>query len=327
MKNSILLALSFLFFCVSFALGETPEKKEITVAAQWKIGPSTAYWVVAKEKGFYDNLGFDVNIVGLMGTQKNITGLQAGQVDLASPAAFALAKARADGFKAKMILCYVQKPQLGVIYHNNIGINTPSNLEGKTLGGVAGSGESLLFPTFAEKNGVSLNKIKIENLSYGVLHGLFFERKLDGIITFMPYLPRFISDGHNVAGFHYDDYGIYFNGISATEKFLKENPITVKRFIHATQKAFDWIYNNPKESVDIFYSVQPELKSDDSKADYDQFALVMSTQYDKNSITKGVGWMTDSKWQETLQFTEKNFDANINFKPNEIYTNEFLLKN
>ena len=53
----------------------------------------------------------------------------------------------------------------------------------------------------------------------------------------------------------------------------------------------------------------------------------MSTQYDKNSITKGVGWMTDSKWQETLQFTEKNFDANINFKPNEIYTNEFLLKN
>ena len=126
-----------MFFCVSFALGETPEKKEITVAAQWKIGPSTAYWVVAKEKGFYDNLGFDVNIVGLMGTQKNITGLQAGQVDLASPAAFALAKARADGFKAKMILCYVQKPQLGVIYHNNIGINTPSNLEGKTLGGVA----------------------------------------------------------------------------------------------------------------------------------------------------------------------------------------------
>ena len=49
---------------VGITYAEEPEKKQITVSAQWKIGPSTAYWVIAKEKGFYDNLGFEVNIVG-----------------------------------------------------------------------------------------------------------------------------------------------------------------------------------------------------------------------------------------------------------------------
>ena len=77
------------------AHAETPEKKMITVGAQWKIGPSTAYWIVAKEKGFFENLGFEVNIVGIMGSQANLSALQSGQVDLASPQAFTLAKARA----------------------------------------------------------------------------------------------------------------------------------------------------------------------------------------------------------------------------------------
>ncbi len=325
MRTIISLMLAVLIVGGGFAYGETPEKKQITVAAQWKIGPSTAYWVIAKEKGFYDNLGFDVNIVGLTGSQKNIAGLQAGQIDLASPAAFVLAKARAQGFKAKMIMCYVPKPQLGVIYHTNKGIKSPMDLEGKTLGSVPGSGEFLLFPAFAKKNGISIDKIKIEQVSYGVLHGMFFEGKLDGIITFMPYLPRFQSDGHKVAGYHYDDYGIYFNGVTATEKFLKENPVTVRRFIHATQKAFDWIYEHPKESVDIFFKAEPATKGDDPKADYEEFRLVMSTQYDETSRIKGVGWMTDSKWKQTLKFTEENFDTKINFAPNEIYTNEFLM--
>ena len=325
MRTVVCIVLAVLIFGGGLAWGEVPEKKQITVAAQWKIGPSTAYWVIAKEKGFYDNLGFKVNIVGLMGSQKNVAGLQAGQVDMASPQAFVLAKARAEGFKAKMIMCYVPKPQLGVIYNTNKGIKSPLDLEGKTLGAVPGSGEFLLFPAFCNQEGINPDKIKIEQVSYGVLHGLFFGGKLDGIITFMPYLPRFISDGHQVAGYPYQDYGIYFNGLCATEKFLEENPVTVRRFIHATQKAFDWIYANPRESVDIFFKLHPETKGD-AKADFEQFKLVMSTQYDDTSQTKGVGWMTDTKWQKTLKFTEQNFDAKITFEPNEIYTNEFLMQ-
>ncbi len=309
-----------------FANAETPEKKEITVAAQWKIGPSVAYWIVAREKGFYDDLGFKVNIVGLMGSQKNLVGLQSGQVDFASPQAFALAKARESGFKAKMVMCYVPKPQLGVIYHNDKGIKSPKDFEGKTLGSVPGSGESMLFPMFAKINGVSIDKINIEKLSYGVLHGMFFEKKLDGIITFMPYLPRFQAEGHKVSGMQYDDYGIYFNGISASEEFLTENPITTRRFIQATQKAFDWIYQHPKESIDIFFKAHPELKSDNPQVDYDQFEMVMKTQYDGTSSEKGLGWMTDSKWEKTFQFTRENFDTKISFSPSDIYTNEYLIE-
>jgi len=160
-----------------------------------------------------------------------------------------------------MVMCYVPKPQLGVIYHTNKGIESSIDLEGKTLGSVPGSGEFMLFPAFCKKNGVAIDNIKIEQVSYGVLHGMFFEGKLDGIITFMPYLPRFKADGHKVTGFQYEDYGIYFNGVCATEKFLTENPVTVRRFIHASQKAFDWIYEHPKESVDIFFKAQPALKS------------------------------------------------------------------
>lgn len=324
MRKTISVLVAILLLGAGIAYGEAPEKKSITVGAQWKIGPSTAYWVTAKEKGFYDNLGFDVNIVGLTGSQKNLAGLQAGQVDLASPMAALLAKARSQGFKAKMIMCYVPKPQLGVIYSTEKGIKSPKDLEGKTLGAVPGSGEFLLFPAFCKNNGIDINKIKIEQVSYGVLHGMFFEGKLDGIITFMPYLPRFKAEGHKVAGYQYDDYGVYFNGVCATEKFLKENPVTVRRFIHATQKAFDWIYQNPNESIDIFFKKQPATKGDDPQADYDQFKLVMSTQYDKTSQVKGVGWMTDEKWKKTLDFAAKNFDAKIDFAPGDIYTNEFL---
>jgi ABC-type nitrate/sulfonate/bicarbonate transport system substrate-binding protein len=102
--------------------------------------------------------------------------------------------------------------------------------------------------------------------------------------------------------------------------------VTVRRFVHATQKAFDWIYKHPKESVDIFFKAQPALKSDKPEADYEQFELVMSTQYDDTGRVKGVGWMTDSKWKQTLKFAEENFDAKIDFGLNEIYTNEFLIQ-
>jgi NitT/TauT family transport system substrate-binding protein len=326
MRTLISVILAALIIGGGIVYGETPEKKQLTVAAQWTIGPSTAYWVIAKEKGFYDDLGFEVNIVGLTGSQANLTGLQAGQVDMACPLAFVLAKARTEGFKAKMIMCYVPKPQLGVIYHTDRGIGSPKDLEGKTLGSVPGSGELLLFPAFCKKNGISIDKIKIEQVSYGVLHGMFLEGKLNGIITFMPYLPRFQAEGKKVAGFQYDDYGIYFNGLCATEQFLKENPVMVRRFVQATQKAFDWIYRNPKESIDIFYKKQPATKGEDPNVAYKEFELVMSASYDETGLQKGLGWMHDSKWQQTLKFTEENYDAKINFAPSEIYTNEFLME-
>ncbi|MBT4527915.1 MAG: ABC transporter substrate-binding protein [Deltaproteobacteria bacterium] len=311
---------------VGITYAEEPEKKQITVSAQWKIGPSTAYWVIAKEKGFYDNLGFEVNIVGNTSSKVVIAGLESGQLDFGSPAAYFLAGARSQGFKGKMLLCYVPMPQLGIIYHTNRNIKSPKDLEGKTLGGVPGTSDIMLFSRFAITNGISIEKVKLEKLSYGVLHGMFFEGKLDGMATFMPYLARYKSEGHQVAGFPYGDYGIYFNGITASEKFLKENPITTKRFIQATQKAFAWIYEHPKESIDLFFEAQPELKSDNPQTDYDQFDLVMSTHYDEIGHKKGLGWMIDSKWRKTLQFAAENFGAKINFSPNEIYTNEFLMQ-
>ena len=325
MRALISLMLAVLIIGGGLAYGETPERKQITVSAQWKLGPSTAYWVIAKEKGFYDDLGFKVNLVGLMGSTKTIVALQAGQVDMGCPSGYALVQARGTGFKAKMLLCYVPMPQLGVIYHTNRGINSPKDLEGKTIGGVPGTGDLLLLPSYCKYHGVDFDKIKIENLSYAVLHGMFFEGKLDGIATFMPYLPRFRNDGHKVNAFPYEDYNVYFNGLSATDKFIKENPVTVRRFVQATQKAFVWIYENPKEAIDLYFKAQPELKGDNPDVDYEAFKLVMSTQYDQTSKIKGVGWMTAAKWEKTMQFAAEHFEAETNFAPNEIFTNEFLL--
>lgn len=325
MRTMLSLMLAVLIIGGGLAYGETPERKQITVSAQWKLGPSTAYWVIAKEKGFYDDLGFKVNVVGLMGSTKTIVALEAGQVDMGCPSGYALVKARGTGFKAKMLLCYVPTPQLGVIYHTNRGIASPKDLEGKTIGGVPGTGDLLLFSSYCKSHGINIDKIKIEQLSYAVLHGMFFEGKLDGITTFLPYLPRFRNDGHKVDAFPYEDYNVYFNGLSATEKFIKENPVTVRRFVQATQKAFAWIYENPKESIDLYFSAQPELKGDNPEVDYEAFKLVMSTQYDETSKIKGVGWMTETKWKKTMQFAAEHFEAEINFAPNELFTNEFLL--
>ena len=85
MRTILSLMLAVLIIGGGLAYGETPERKQITVSAQWKLGPSTAYWVIAKEKGFYDDLGFKVNIIGLMGSTKNIVALEAGQVDMGCP--------------------------------------------------------------------------------------------------------------------------------------------------------------------------------------------------------------------------------------------------
>lgn len=145
-------------------------------------------------------------------------------------------------------------------------INSPKDLEGKTIGIPAGADVQIAINNMAEEYGIDLDKVKVANLAPSDALTALESGDIDAMAAWEPFITKGITAGgkflfsgtsNELEGEAKEvDWMSVHSTLQVTDDFLAENPNTVKAIIRALEKATVYINENREEAVKI---LAPEL--------------------------------------------------------------------
>ena len=302
----------------------------VTLVLDWTPNTNHSGFFLAKDRGFYNDLGLDVTIIE-PGADGGLAQLAAGNAQFAVSVAESVLPARAAGAKLVSVAAIIQHNTSSLIVPKDRGIARPKDLEGKTYGGFGGPLEKALIDKLVSCDGGDPTKVKyveIGNVDYKV--GL--ERKdYDAVWVFdgwdairlsqvdgmaLVSMPFFATSG--VTAGCIPDW--YTPLLATSESIIANKPELVRSFVAATAKGFEMARIDAPAAAEALLKGAPELDS----ALVDKSAVYLATRYADVGATWGVQdagvWSAFSKFLSDAKILESPVD------PATVFTNEFLPK-
>jgi ABC-type nitrate/sulfonate/bicarbonate transport system substrate-binding protein len=221
---------------------------DVSLRLPWILNVQGAGYVMAKEKGFYAEAGLNVTIEP-GGPNLNSTALVAsGANTFGTNDVNGIIMGANQGMDLVMVAACFQRHPAGVITLAESGIREPKDLVGKTLAYTEG-GPWTLTRAMLARAGVNVADIK---LVVSPSTELLINRNVDAKTGFTVNEPIAVE----LAGLPTHvivpaDWGIqtYAEVIFTTRDFLNKNPETVRKFVAASIRGYEYAYANPEETV------------------------------------------------------------------------------
>jgi NitT/TauT family transport system substrate-binding protein len=238
----------------SKAAGKATEK--VTYLTSFGNFGRDSYAWVAKEKGFFKEAGFEVDINPGQGTGsviQTITGGRAdfGPIDLTG-GILQVGNGVAKDFVA--VAAIQQRTMAAIVSVEGKNIATPKDLEGKKLADTPTSVVRNLFPTYARLAGIDASKVTWVNGEPQSLIGMLGSGSVDGIGQFVvgqPTVKAVTQKTPVVLPYSNVMQDLYGNALITSSKIAKEKPEMVKRFTTALLKGLEYSLAHPEEAADI----------------------------------------------------------------------------
>jgi NitT/TauT family transport system substrate-binding protein len=254
MKKILTIIYFLLFFCV--VLCAQKNNKKIIFSPQWMPQAQFAGYYIAKEKGFYDEVGLDVEMVHSSGFSSSLTKLQKGESDIISAQLLQSIIAKDNG---QDIVNIAQTSQVnGLVIVAQPQYKSLEELVGRRVA-VWNSGFSELVYCMAKDNGYDIEWVKIPS---GINY--FVSQAVDGILT-MYYNEYFLAMncGRKVTEknvFHISEYGynIPEDGLYCTKSNYLKNEKEFILFVEASRKGWEYARANPDEAIEIVIKIMKE---------------------------------------------------------------------
>ena len=299
--------------------------EKVKVILDWTPNTNHTGIYVAKEKGYFKDLGLDVEIIQ-PSEGSSLQLVSAGKGDFAITYQEDLTYARTSDspMPVKAIATIIQHNTSGFASPKEKNIKTVKDFEGKVYGGFGGPSEKAILQAVMEKAGADFSKLTTvdvgtEDFFIATKNNLDFEWTFEGWTNISAKLRNF--DINYIPLRELDERLDYYTPIIASsESTLNEKSDMVKKFMEATSKGYEFAINNPEESAEILVKEVPEIDKD--LAVESQKFLAKEYKSDANRW----GEMKDSVWDNYTQFMLEYKLINKDMKASEAYTNEFLPK-
>lgn len=237
------------------AAGGATLEKVTYLTSFGNFGRDSYAWV-AKDKGFFKEAGFEVDIKPGQGTGfilQAVTGGQAdfGPVDLTG-AILQMGNGQARDFVG--VAGIQQRTMAAIVSVEGKNIATPKDLEGKKLADTPTSVVRNLFPTYARLAGIDASKVTWVNGEAQTLMGTLASGQVDGIGQFVvgqPTVAAVTKKKPVVLPYSNVMQDLYGNVLITSTKIAKEKPEMVKRFTAALLKGLEYSLANPDEAGQI----------------------------------------------------------------------------
>ncbi len=287
-----------------------------------------SYAWVAKDKGFFKDAGFDVEIKPGNGTGGNLQTIAAGQAQFTPVDLTGFMLARGDGkFEDVTVVSAIQQRTMAAIVSlDGNGISTPKDLEGKKLADTPGSVVRNLFPTYAKLAGVDAAKVQWVNGDAQTLMSTLASGAVHGIGQFVVGKPTV----EKVAGkpavlLPYSDVMIdlYGNVLATSAKLAKDNPEMVKRFVGALLKGLEYSIDNPKEAGEILHANVDAANAEAAAAELELMAAFVKSAgsgtavgaIDPQRVARSIAILQGAQAIPAGLTPEQLIDANLTPKP------------
>ncbi|MEM6441768.1 MAG: ABC transporter substrate-binding protein, partial [Pseudomonadota bacterium] len=219
-------------------------------------GPS-APLLLALDRGYFEAEGLDVTMDTGQGSREAIPRVASGTYQIGAADINSLIKFRDQNPDLPVTAVYMiyNTPPFAIVGRKSLGVSSPKDLEGKTLGAPAPDGAYAQWAAFTKANGIDASKVTIENVGFPVREPMLAQGQVDAITGFS--FSSFINLKAN--GVPEDDISVilmaengldlYGNVIIVNPAFAEENPEAVAGFVRALVKGTQEAVADPEAAV------------------------------------------------------------------------------
>jgi ABC-type nitrate/sulfonate/bicarbonate transport system substrate-binding protein len=301
------------------------EKQHVKIMLDWTPNTNHNGIYLAKERGYYDKAGLDVEIVQ-PGEQGGLAALGSGSVDFAVSVQESLIPARVEGVPVVSVASLVSTNTSSLMALSSSGITRPKDLEGKTYGGFGGELEKQLVSSLVKCDGGDPSKVKWADVGNADYRAGLEQHQYDFVWVFDGWdVIHLRQEGVQVNTIpfarHFDCIPDWYTPLLATsQKMISDNPKVVSAFLEATAHGYDDAVKDPNAASDALLKGAPEL---------DAKLVRESSAYLAKYYTKtGQPWGEQSPeiWNGFNDYLHKNGIVTKALDINGAYTNAFLPK-
>lgn len=300
---------------------ESVELEKVIVTLDWTPNTNHTGLYVAKDKGYYEEIGLDVDIIQPSeGTAEQLVATDKAQFGISYQEATTFA--RLEGVPVVSIATVIQHNTSGFASIKDKGIETPKDFEGKKYGGWGSPVEEATLKALMEKYDGDVEKAEI--LTSGVID-FFASSEKD--IDFAWIFEGWTGIEAQIRGIelNYIDLGkedpaldYYTPIIITSEGLISENQELAKKFMKATAKGYEDAIENPEEAAEILLANAPEL---------DQELVIESQKFLSNAYqAEASQWGIQKRevWANYTDWLYNNGLINSKIDIDAAFTNEFL---
>ena len=310
------------------AQAQAPKLTDVTFSLDFIVLGRHAPFYVAIEKGFFKEEGLNVNIIQAKGTAQAIQNIESGLAQIGFTDVASLVVARAEGSTVKVVSVLYQKAPF-CFFSLDPGANVTKlkDFEGLRVGSNTGSYISNIAKAMMRKNGLDPNKLSVESIEPSARIAMLAARKIPAIDFFImtkPAMDRAVTDA-KVTTFLFADHGLdlYSNGIGAKESYLKENPETVKAFIRAALRGYQYAFKHPAEAAEL---IQKHAKALNNQITVEELKIVEDLTVTPDVKQNGIGSFTQARMESSVAWMVENggFPPEKAPKPQDVYATGFM---
>ncbi|MEK4248885.1 ABC transporter substrate-binding protein [Paenibacillus sp. FSL W7-1287] len=299
------------------------EKKKITLRLNWKFKGEFAPFYVTRELGIFEKYGIEVDLLEGSGSVQVLQVIAQNNEDIGVTSAVEPLQGIEQGMPVKMIANYMPRSPIIILSYPDNPVHSPKDLEGKSIVSSSGSTFTSIYEKFLEFNDTDPHNVEHIMVETGARNTLFFNKEADAVAVFSTNeYPLFEKNlGVELVPLYLSDYNFDIAGLSliSNDKFIEQNPNTIKRFLAAVNEGFAYTLENPEEAAAIAKALFPETV--DEEIVVEQINRTGELAYQEG---KPYGWIEEDSINDMADRLLESDLINTKLPMESYLTNDFM---
>jgi putative hydroxymethylpyrimidine transport system substrate-binding protein len=244
---------------------------KLTVLLDWFVNPDHAPLVVAKEGGYFERHGLDVELIAPADPSAPPRLVAAGQGDVAITYQPDLMLQLKEGLPLVRFGTLIETPLNALIVLKDGPVKSLADLKGKRIGYSVASIQSAYLSGMLDTVGLSMDDVTMVNVNFNLVTALLagqVDAAIDGYRNFE--LTQLAIEGKPGIAFYPEEHGvpIYDELIYVTRPDLAKDS-RLPRFLAAIEEATVFITNHPEEAKAMFMKSHVDLDDELNRIAFD----------------------------------------------------------
>lgn len=304
----------------------TSVEKKLKLVLDWTPNTNHTGLYVAMDKGYYKDAGIELEIVQPPEDGAEVL-VASGKADfgISFQDTMAGALSKDSPLPIKAVAAITQHNTSGIMSRKGDGITTPKGLEGKKYATWDLPIEKAILKNVVEKDGGDFAKVELIPSTVTDEVSALSTQQIDAVWVYYGWA----GISAKKKGFDFDYFAFkdinptfdYYTPVLITnDDMIKNNSDTVKKFLEATKKGYEFAAGNPQDAAEILLKYAPETDSKLANASQEY----LSTCY----IDKDIPWgyIDSERWKNFYRWINENNLLEHRIDEGAGLDNEFITK-
>ncbi len=255
---------AFLPFASTAQAQEEQQPEHVTVLLDWFLNPDHAPLVVAKQLGFFDDAGLDVELIAPADPNAPPKLVAAKEADIAVSYQPQLHMLVDQGLPLVRIGTLVETPLNSLVTLKDGPVKSIADLKGKKIGFSVSGFEDAILGSMLESHGLKLDDVELININFALTPALL-SGQVDAVIGAFRNFELNHLDMENRPGvaFYPEEHGVpAYDELIFIAHQQSLGDAKISAFLRVIERANLYMLNHPKKSWEAFAAYDTSLDTE-----------------------------------------------------------------